>query len=509
MFGSPWRDRPHDGGADSAGDEDKGGVHARSEMKSEESSSVGSQTPLMDPVTPQGVPLGNLAALFARPRVMFALWAAAIFSLVVLAVHLPERLGREDFSSYYTSAWALRSGGNPYTENFETTATRLGLHLGVLRYAVYTPTFLLWFEPLTLLGVRTAYWSWQALNLIALCTAIILLLDESRIGRRRALVLLPLIILYPPLIDHFAYAQCQLLILLMLVLMMRWMERGWDAGAGLLLALAVLLRAFPLILAGYFVLRRRWTVCRWLGFGLIAGAAATWAVVGPRCLDFLYGARFASGYEFLALPVNVSVGAVVSRVFWYALGSHLSPALNATRASLAVAAELLIFGLTVRATVARNEWPDRDWRLFSLWIVATIMLSPTAWLHYMVLLFIPFVELAAAASRGAASQRAAVMAVASYVLSLLSCLGMSCITALSSPQVQSVARGPVWRVLGPGGWLVLAKEECAFVALLFAYVAVYRFALDYAGGPDGYPESRSSAGLSDVLRAPRSQAGAI
>lgn len=449
----------------------------------------------------QRVPLASLAALLARPPLIVTLWVAAIMSLGALALHLPERVNREDFSSYYASAWTLRAGGNPYIRDLDPAANRFGLHLGLLKRAAYTPTFILCFELLTFLRPQTAYWTWQTLNAIGLCVAMLLLLGGTPgIGRREALVLAPLMLIYPPLDDHFAYGQCQFMLLLMLVLMLRWMERGWDAGAGLMLALAGLLRAFPLAIAGYLVLRRRWTACLWLGIGLLAGAMVTYAMVGPRCFDFVYGVRWANGFQFIALPVFVSVAAVASQLFWYTLGPNLSPAFEHGRAALGLAAQLSIFAFTVRATFAMDGQSDRDWRLFSLWIASAIIISPNSQMHYLVLLFIPFAQFAGAA-RTTVSSRAAAMVVASYILSLLSCVGMSCLAVLSSPQVQSLGRGPAWRVLDFHGWLILAKEECAFVALLLAYIAIYWFVVDCGNDSDvetqvklAAPIQRSSRG---------------
>ncbi len=149
---------------------------------------------------------------------------------------------------------------------------------------------------------------------IALLTATFLLLWGG--GWRRALVLAPLMLLYPALADHFAYAQCQLLLLLIFVLMIRLINRGCDIGAGLLLALASYSAAG---VPG----RHRWLLhtqaatngVRLGGSRGDRGHGDYWVAVGPRCLDFLQGARFATGYEFLALPLNVSVSAVVSRIF--------------------------------------------------------------------------------------------------------------------------------------------------------------------------------------------------
>jgi hypothetical protein len=210
--------------------------------------------------------------------------------------------------------------------------------------------------------------------------------------------------------------------------------------------------------------------------------------------------EFARGYEFLALPVNVSAAAMASRLLWYAFGPLLSPTLETARAVLAVTADLVVVAITLQATFAMRGRRDRDWRLFSLWIAAAILLSPTAWLHYMVLLFVTFASLAAAASRGALSPRAAIIAVASYVLSLLSCIGMSCLAVLGSPPMQSLGRGPAWRVLDFHGWLILAKEECASVALLLAYMAIYWFVVDGRNDSDGETQVKLPAPIQRVPR---------
>jgi len=171
----------------------------------------------------------------------------------------------------------------------------------------------------------------------------------------------------------------------------------------------------------------------------------------------------------------------------------LSPALHDARVLVSAAADLLVLAVTVRATLATEGQPDRDWRLLSLWIVAAIMISPTAWPHYLVVLFIPFVQMAAAGSHDALSWRAAATGVASYIVAPFPCAGLGCVAALSTPQVQAVARGPVWRVLDLPGFMLLAKEECAFVALLLAYIAIYWFATDTQNSAAGMGSRSSEA----------------
>lgn len=87
------------------------------------------------------------------------------------------------------------------------------------------------------------------------------------------------------------------------------------------------------------------------------------------------------------------------------------------RRAAVVVAELLILALTVRATLRSSKLSDNsDDHVIGLWIVTAVLIAPTAWFHYMVLLLFPFAVLVRQLLRGAASPRAAWLAVASYLI---------------------------------------------------------------------------------------------
>jgi Glycosyltransferase family 87 len=75
---------------------------------------------------------------------------------------------------------------------------------------------------------------------------------------------------------------------LLLVLAMRWLSDGKELAAGRALALTSLLRAFPLSLAGYLVVRHKSRVFFYIGFGVVAGLGITVALLGvARSLSFV------------------------------------------------------------------------------------------------------------------------------------------------------------------------------------------------------------------------------
>ena len=115
--------------------------------------------------------------------------------------------------------------------------------------------------------------------------------------------------------------------------------------------------------------------------------------------------------------------------------------------------------LTVRATLRVKPGGDTGSRTFSLWVMTSVLLSPTAWVHYLVMALIPFALLTDAVNRGRASHRALWIAVASYVVVALSTSG-----ALFGPQATSA--------------IAIAVAECSFLSLLMVYVAAYWFVTD-------------------------------
>jgi Glycosyltransferase family 87 len=407
-----------------------------------------------------GISGAGLAATLTRPHMVVVLWLGVIFHSLALLHQLPSRANHFDFSIYYASGFALRHHIDPYTTDLDRIGHGLKLEIDPIHYATDPPTFLLCFEPLTLLPLRQAFWLWTALNLAALVASLVLLLRGSGLGVWTAFALAALAFLYPPVGEHFFYGQNKIFVLLMLALMMRWMADGHDAAAGFILGIAALMRGFPLLMVGYLVLRRRWRAIAYTVLGIVMGGLLTIAILGlPQTLSFSEGLRFVTKPRFLALPINVSLGAFVSRMYWYAFGPHGGIS-NFVRSVLVAAAEIGVLAMTVKATVKSRDAVDIDWRAFSLWVVTAVFLSPTAWVHYLVLMLIPFILMVIAANRGRANSRAIWMAVASFLLIALSTSGRT-------------AFGP-----HPHGVFPIIIAECSFLSLVMVYVSAYWFASD-------------------------------
>jgi len=395
----------------------------------------------------------------------------ALTIVAAIVWQLPSRATRWDFSIYYVEATLLREGQNPYTTELTATGNKLGLETGEIRNGTDPPTFILCMEPFTLMSERTAYYVWAGLTIVFLAGALVLLLrNRPGLQARSAVALAALAIMYPPLIWHFYDAQSKILILLLLVVMLRLMERGWDRSAGLCLAVAGLLRIFPLLLIGYLALQRRYRQLTWTMAGIAAGGVATlWLLGVSNSISYAHSLLMMSGLRLpwmSTVPANIALGAAVSRLFWFIAGRNLTPTLDLLRHAAMFGAQGTLFGLTVAATV-RLKGTDPDWRALGMWIVASVLLSPSAWIYYMVLFFIPFVQLAAAGSSG--SRRAQGTAVLSYVLMLMSNILLIAVLGIIDSRYSH----------GMTRLLMSVMVEGWFVSAMFAYVAIYWFTIDW------------------------------
>src|SRR5271154_6279139 len=117
---------------------------------------------------PSAAELDELTQRLRRSIVVCATvaWMVAAPALANLFARLPTRTHQWDFSHYYVASLSLRRGASPYVTDFSRLGDELSLQTGSINRADQTPTFLMCFEPLTLLSPTTAYWTW-----IGICTA--------------------------------------------------------------------------------------------------------------------------------------------------------------------------------------------------------------------------------------------------------------------------------------------------------------------------------------------------
>lgn len=347
----------------------------------------------------------------SRKSVALVFGVAAAFYCAAMAIRLHTQWYDLDFSHYYCWALALRTGIDPYTADLVPMAARLGLKTGAFR-ANYPPTFLLCFEPLTLLRPEVAYWIWTGFNFILLLASLATLFAGSGIGELEMVVLVALGIYYEPVSENFFWAQAQIILLLLLALNFRWARAGRDMAAGLALAAAVLLKAFPLILLLHFALARRTRVVVWTLVGIAAGGIITLLILGPVAFEFLHPGTTTSDMWWKS---GLAVSASITRIFFAVFGVPLSLGANLARIALISAAVIWCMGLGTRATIVSSRRGRND-AAYGLWVVLTVFIFPISWIHHMVLLLLLFAQVVLDAHEGNASGSVPTLAIGSYAV---------------------------------------------------------------------------------------------
>ena len=399
--------------------------------------------------------------------------AGLAFLVITIVTDLQSGAQHADYNVYYTSAFALRHNLDPYQIDINRFGARFGFWPSALERAPDTPTFILCFEPLTVLGPVSAYWVWFAIQVLALAAALLVLVGPpGALGAKDRIAVALFALAYPPIANNFLFAQTQILVLLALALAMRLLEERHDAGAGLVLALAALLRAYPLALAGYLVAGRRWNAMAWLIVGLAVGGGLTLLAVGSNvCLSFLHGVGLAPGSNWFSIPrqladsaANLSFSDFIGRALDRTLGTHQHGMLDSARRLLVLGFDLVLVALAFGVGS-----DDRDNRGFSLWTATMVMLMPVVWIHYLVVMLIPLVQIAKAGAIQRTSRRVVRAGLWSYALIFL-----------FSPALFFVAA----RI---GSVPAFAIAEAGFPVMASGYLASLPFALN-SGGSSEHPE---------------------
>lgn len=204
---------------------------------------------------------------------------AFIFFLALAVVFGGYNLGRallgpkqgEDFAQYYVAARLILEGspnriyetGESYQESaaaFGVSGVKIdGESREVMTYA-YPPFAAIIMVPFSMLPYDTARYLFFFLSLAATLAAVPLLFADRRGARRRELILVgtAAVILFFP--HHYSLYMGQINSLLFLgsVLSLYWIRRNRSLSAGFFLALAGVIKIFPLVLLLAFLTARKY-----------------------------------------------------------------------------------------------------------------------------------------------------------------------------------------------------------------------------------------------------------
>lgn len=282
------------------------------------------------PSTLPSVPLGDPTALPAPARPGGPLLRAALRMILVLLLGiaalrwlgdaiqiLRETNGGFDFTFYYAAALAVRD--NPAANIYDLHV----LQMAVLAHHapnpgtpyMYPPFLAVALIPLTWIPPETALRLWTVFNLLLWLACLVLIARLTRTLLRAALpahliyrfdtdvrlfvvaVVAFLALTYDPIAQGIGLGQINVIVLFLVLLALDLELRGRPGLAGAALALASLLKVYPLLLLGYYVLRGRWRVVRGGGIAfvvLVIGMLPALHIQGLlRAPDFIASGDFA------------------------------------------------------------------------------------------------------------------------------------------------------------------------------------------------------------------------
>jgi hypothetical protein len=250
----------------------------------------------------------------------------------------------------------------------------------------YPPFFALVMRPFLLLSPGPAIQVWKALQVACVFGAAYLLWSASTgVARRWSTFWLVLVLaLFPPIVDAIGYGQADGMLVLLLSAGLWAIRRGRWGLAGVMLAAGTVIKLYPAYLLVLFLARRRWR-----GLWGFAGGVVGLSLVSV----LLMGAGVHIQYLRDVLPIS---GGGTSWIENQTINGFLNRLVNTTSLALAPAGNTFVDTVTYGAIIAMTLlalWWARsmpDDLAYALLVVTLLIILPAAWIHYQMLLVIPF-----------------------------------------------------------------------------------------------------------------------
>ena len=332
-------------------------------------------------------------------RSLLAISLAVVLAIVAIRVTVrrldqsASRYDAPDFVVLFDWGTRYRSGKDVWAKpDAGEMSGRKHVHI-----CNYTPAFVEAFAPLTLIDKQLAHSIWQIAQLLFLVLALTLLAREidPPLDLATIVILIALALLFGSVRVGIHSAKSTPMLLLLLVTSWLSARRGRPAAAGLSLAIATLLKLYPGLFAGYFLIRKRWSELLYAaGFflvGVVATGISNWLKM-PMSRGFTISEIVRSSMNHVALLPSV-----------YGWCASLAKTGEPSWIVVIAACMILDMGIMVvlfRATSTRANDSISDGLVFALWLIAMVLISPLAWRSELVLVFPAYLFASIAALRG-------------------------------------------------------------------------------------------------------------
>ncbi|HJP90505.1 MAG TPA: glycosyltransferase family 87 protein [Pyrinomonadaceae bacterium] len=321
----------------------------------------------------------SLTNILSRRRIIgFSALATAVscaFSagqtVAILSTHF---IYRKDFVQFYLMGYALRAGANLYAPIPELAA-KFEPHLNEwLRVSAYPPIVALIGLPLSYLPYFWAVVVWLLIEIGSLLTAVFL--TVKRFGWRTAptpvVITACFFIGWQPIYMEITLGQLMIPILLLLTLTWLALRAGKDVQAGVLLGIVVAIKlyAWPLVIF-LFLARRRRSAFIAIAVVLAANALMIATVGTSVVVDYYSRVGGTVLAEYVSDLWNFSA---------WSIGFRAAGTVGGIVLSFAVLCCSLLLALR------SNDFETG----FMIMLIASTVLQPISWIHYLVTLLPAF-----------------------------------------------------------------------------------------------------------------------
>ncbi|MFH1300355.1 MAG: glycosyltransferase family 87 protein [Planctomycetota bacterium] len=259
------------------------------------------------------------------------------------------------------------------------------------RYNTHPPTANLMAVPFAWLSYQPAHLAWNLTSIAMLCLIVFWIVKglEIQMTAWTTLALVTLLLACDPLQQSLIQGQPNLLLTLLIVGAWRAGRAGNSVVSGMCLGIATAVKIYPAYLFLYFLVRRDGRA--------LAGGAISFALI-TLITAAVFGVDAYRDYLTVVLPsisdITNNWGNASLLAFWERLFDQSSdstqPLVNSP-----VLLQISVWSswLVMTALAVRSVWKTRAETFsnegFAITIVAMLLMSPTTWHHYFIILAFP------------------------------------------------------------------------------------------------------------------------
>lgn len=299
-----------------------------------------------------------------------------------------NRYAQYDFKSYYEWGREYQRGESVWTPSLADPRRKV---------SNYTPFFVEPFSLLIWLDAPAAHLLWQLGEIASLAAALWMLARNASppLAPAAIVAVISLALLSRSLDELLFFGQNSALLLLLTVTSWAASRRYREMRAGLWLAVVALLKLYPGLLGGYYLVRRRWRIVAWSAFfstlGVVATGAGNWRNFA------IYGLAHSADIAWRFVPDRISV---LNLVFRLAGGTPVTASSGRLMIiALTLGIDVVIVAVLVWAAARTEPDSELDELTFGLWLAGGLLISPMTWHHEMPLLFPLYIATALIAGR--------------------------------------------------------------------------------------------------------------